>query len=153
MCTESYLCVVCVGSLSIVSRMFDDAIGMLLGTWRTLTCSAMLSMFCACCTTLRCSPHQPRQRCLCIRLQQADQCAGLQVVCNDLRRDAVTVLHVLRLFVLFTPLAMSAPLVFYFGVSRQAWMEKLRETMEAAGVPVALPHIAFFLSFVLSCKN
>jgi hypothetical protein len=55
------------------------------------------------------------------------------VVWADFRRNMVTIAAVLRLVVLFTPLALSAPLAFYFGVSRQAWMEKLRQTMEAAG--------------------
>ena len=51
----------------------------------------------------------------------------------EIRQSVVTAFHVLRLWFLFTPLVMSAPLVFYFDVSRAAWMEMLRETLEAAG--------------------
>ena len=64
---------------------FDDAIATLLGRWRTLTCSAVQSMFCTRCRSWRRSHRRPYWRCLCITLQQADQCAGFA---GSLQRSA-----------------------------------------------------------------
>lgn len=56
-----------------------------------------------------------------------------RAVWEDIAHNATMLLHVFRLFLLFAPLVMTAPLVFHFGVSRPTWMAMLRETMEAAG--------------------
>jgi hypothetical protein len=56
-----------------------------------------------------------------------------RIAMREFRKSVTTMFHVLRLIVLFTPLLLSAPLVFYCGISREAWMEQLRETMEYAG--------------------
>lgn len=54
-------------------------------------------------------------------------------VWQDVAHNVAMLLHVFRLFLLFTPLVITAPLVFHFGISRPTWMAMLRETMEAAG--------------------
>lgn len=57
----------------------------------------------------------------------------VRAVSSDVTHNAATVLHVLRLFALFAPLVITAPLVFYWGWGRGEWMENLRQTMEIAG--------------------
>lgn len=57
----------------------------------------------------------------------------VRAVWGDIAHNAAMILHVFRLWLLFAPLVLTAPLVFYFGVSRPTWMAMLRETMEAAG--------------------
>lgn len=54
-------------------------------------------------------------------------------VWGDIGHNAMMILHVVRLCLLFAPLVLTSPLVFHFGFSRPTWMAMLRETMEAAG--------------------
>lgn len=56
-----------------------------------------------------------------------------RAVMSDVTQSAATVLHVLRIFLLFAPLIATAPLVFYWDFGRAGWMEALRHTMEVAG--------------------
>lgn len=57
----------------------------------------------------------------------------VQAVAQDVAHNAATIVHVFRILLLFTPLIVTAPLVFYFEIGRSGWMEMLRETMEVAG--------------------
>jgi hypothetical protein len=57
----------------------------------------------------------------------------VNAVAQDVASNAATIVHVFRLLLLFTPLLVTAPLVFYFDFGRSGWMEMLRETMEVAG--------------------
>jgi aarF domain-containing kinase len=57
----------------------------------------------------------------------------VRAVVLDVTQNAALVFHVFRIVLLFTPLIVTAPLVFYWDVGRRGWMESLRQTMEAAG--------------------
>lgn len=54
-------------------------------------------------------------------------------VWTDLCETARTLAHVAYLIILFTPLALCAPLALSYDIGRQAWMVSLRETLEVAG--------------------
>jgi hypothetical protein len=57
----------------------------------------------------------------------------VRAVVLDVTQNAALVFHVLRIMLLFTPLIVTAPIVFYWDVGRSGWMQSLRHTMEVAG--------------------
>lgn len=58
---------------------------------------------------------------------------AISVALSRLGEELAIALRGLYLMALFTPIIAAAPLVFYAGVGRQAWMQLLRWTLEQAG--------------------
>jgi aarF domain-containing kinase len=81
--------------------------------------------------------HQQQQQQAAFRPQllskQQQQCSPVMRALHRLSEEAAVLFRGVFLVALFTPLCLTAPLVFYWGVARAQWMQLLRWTLEQAG--------------------